>query len=82
VRSRLYSPQRIGDPVKVIKLTLRPPATPTPNAPIRASAPAPATASTGFWESASTTEKVVIVGAGGLAALLLYYALKPSRRRR
>jgi hypothetical protein len=78
VRSRLSSSARIGDPVKVIKLTLRPPAAPAPAAPILAAAPAPA----GFWESASTTEKVVIVGAGGLAALILYFALKPARGRR
>jgi len=77
VRSRFSSARRIGDPIKIIHLTLRPP--PAPSAPVRATAPSNAP---GFWSSASTTEKVVIVGAGALALALLYSALKPSRRRR
>jgi hypothetical protein len=77
VRSRFSSARRIGDPIKVIHLTLKPP--PAPNAPILAAAPSSAP---GFWANASTTEKVVIVGAGALAAIVLVSAFKPRRRRR
>jgi MYXO-CTERM domain-containing protein len=45
-----------------------------------ASAPAPS-AAPDFWQSASDTEKVVIVGAGVGAVALVWLALKRKRRR-
>jgi hypothetical protein len=89
--SRVLHYERVGDPVKVIKLQLRPPPTLTQqqqndliaaglNAQVAAGT-IPGAPGTNFWTNASTTEKVVIVAGGVGAAALLYSSLRPRRRR-
>jgi hypothetical protein len=76
----LHYERRIGQPTKVIHLTLRPP---VPSNIVSAAAPLPPAAPTSpnFWTAASTTEKALIVAGGLGAVILLYFTMKPGRRR-
>jgi hypothetical protein len=49
--------------------------------PLPAATTAPMPSDPGFWNAASDTEKVVIVGAGVGALALVWLALKRKRRR-
>lgn len=61
---------------QTLVLKLSPPSPAAAAAAQAPAAPAQPTTTPGFWESASTGEKVAIVGAGAGALLLLFLAMK------